>query len=293
MIDILENHLKQCVTAEQYEQYMTVFEITEQLGLDGDEYYNNLFMMFSNEQIDNLDQAIHEAVMSDIYGVLSAHGIGVDLDATIAQLEPVLRFLVMIEDTEFTELLNTIVQDELTDHAEKLAGCIQEVVGVEIEAVLPVLIEVPETVILSIKRYIEQRRANEPKEDDYSASIQASYIKALTQYVKVVQGNEMRCYQHVLIDDVTLGLPLDYYWALYNDYLTTIPMEAMIYELIGFCLISEDNDKNPTTIIGPIIEKYYGSDIDQLTQANIIITNTLINLRNAASSGMFHAPGQN
>lgn len=292
MIDILENHLKQCVTAEQFDQYMMVFEITEQLGLDSDEYYSNLMMMHSDGQIDNLDQAIHEAVMSDIYGVLSAHGIGVALEATIAQIEPVLRFLVMVEDTEFTELLETIVHDDEMDHAEKLANCIQEVVGVEVESVLPLLVEVPETVILAIKRYIAQRRANEATEYDHTASLQAAYAKSLLQYVKVVQGGEMRCYQHVQVEDVMLGLPLQHYWELYKDYLTQIPLEAMVYELIGFCLISEENESNPSTVIGPIIEQYFGSDIDKLTKANILITNTLINLRKAAASGLFHTPGQ-
>lgn len=292
MIDILENHLKQNVPTPLYDLYMAVFEITEQLGSDADEYFSNLFMMYGSGLVDDINQDIHNAVMNEVYDVLSAHGIGVSLDADLSKIEPILRFLVMIEDTEFTDEVMAIVENDLMDHGEKVAQCIEQVVGVPVEETLPILIDVPETVILSIKRYMEQRISTQPKEDDYSAPVQADYIKQLAQYVKIVQGSEMRCYQHAQIDGVELGLPIQYYWSLYREYLTSIPMEAMIYELIGFCLISDSHEKNPTETIGPIIESYYGSDIDKLTQANILITNTLINLRNSAKSGMFHEPGQ-
>ena len=289
MIDILETHIQQCVAPALADDYLAAFELTEQLGLDSDEYFSDLFMRDAQNQIENINTAIHEAIMSDVYGVLNAHGVGVSLEASLDRLLPILKFFVDIENTDFIDEIAVIVEDDSFNAGEKLAACINLVTGYSEDDLMDVLVDVPETVVKGIKLYVEKRRSNESPVEEQDPGVHEKFVQQLAQYVKIVQGNEMRCYQHANIDGVELGLPLEYYWALYRDYLTTIPMEAMIYELIGFCLISEAFDKNPMTVIIPIIEKYYGSDIDQISQATNLISNTLINIRNYAGSGMFQS----
>ncbi len=290
MIDLLQTHIEQCIAPALGADYLAAFELTEQLNLDSDEFYSDLFMRDANNQVENINAVIHDAVMSDIYAVLTTHGVGVSLEAPLDRLLPILKFFTQIENTEFIDSVSDIVQDDGFNTNEKLAACINIVTGYSEEDLHDVLVDVPESVITGLNRYMESRRKNEDPIEEQDPAIHEKYVKMLGQYIKIVQGNDMRCYQHASIEGVELGLPLEYYWALYRDYLTTIPMEAMIYEMIGFCLISESFDKNPTTMIAPIIEKYYGSDIDKISQANIIISNTLINIRNSAGSGTFQAP---
>ena len=97
----------------------------------------------------------------------------------------------------------------------------------------------------------------------------------------------MQCYKHVHEAEAAVGLPLELYWKTYQTYLLSIPEKAMIYELIGFAMISDRSGDNPSDVIGPILSTYFGDDIDKIAMAKSQINQIVIDLHNDINSGVF------
>lgn len=291
MLDILEHHLKVTLPVEQFDEYMHACELLEKLGVDSDEGDDALVMEYANGNMENLASEFHSALYSRIHDVLRAHGMGMSLEASIAHIIPVLEFFVLIENTELIQEVDDIVSNDLIGPEEKFAMCVSTVAGCEVEFVIPHLTEIPNSVITGIKRYTLQRLAVADHEDDYQAADRAQVLKSLNAYVALVNGNQMKCYEHANIHDVALDLPLEYYWGIYKDYLLSIPVKAMVLELIGFCLISDRRDADPTTTVLGVLNSHFGDDIDKSTEINMIIRQTLMNIQTSANSGLFVKPG--
>lgn len=291
MIDILENHLRNTMPVDQVEECIYASTLLECLGVEMDEAHVSMAMDYANGTIENLTNVYYDSLFNDIHSVFRNHNIGVSTESSISQILPILEFLVNIENSELIQEVSDAAKSDQFDNAERFALCVSIVTARTVEEILPHLMEVPFSVILSIQLYTSERLSTADKENDNTAENSLAYIKALTAYAQLVNGTQMKCYEYATTDGVVIGLPMDFYWQMYKDYLTSIPLQAMVYELIGFCIISDRHDSEPSTVILPIVNEYYGDDIEQSSKVSVLIRQTLLNLQTSANSGLFQKVG--
>lgn len=286
MLELLQTHLDTCFAPEEGSLIEEAIRLMAEMNVDSDDFYSNLFMEWEQGLVDNLNTAIRNAVLTDAANVITSHGIHLAEEVSLADHLHFLRFFVQVESYENQEQIYLIAKSEEMDSVEKLATAMEEVLVVDTNNIMALLGDVPERVITNMANYAAARIAEEVG-DVGEALDSRDAIHALEMFATKVQGKDMKCYKHVFEAEAAVGLPLKLLWKTYYSYLTSIPVKAMIYELIGFTIISEEAQRNPSDVIGEILSEYYGDDIDKIAYAKTTINQTLIEFRNETASGLF------
>ena len=82
-----------------------------------------------------------------------------------------------------------------------------------------------------------------------------------------------------------MGLPFAQLYQQNEQYLMELTLQAMVYECIGFALISEDGMTNPQKVIMECVGKGI-TDLERATKIQYEISKTLIEYRNEVASGI-------
>ena len=286
MLELMQSHLDTCFSPEEGSLIEEAIRLLAEMNVDTDDFYSNLFMEWEQGHIENINTAIRSAVLMDCMNVVAAHGFSLVETAKLSDYLQFMRFFVQVENYENQEQLLMIAESEEMDSVEKLATALEEVLLADVANTMALLEDVPEIVLKNMANYARDR-INETPADMSEALESRAAAEALQLFATKIQGKDMKCYKHVFEAEAAVGLPLALYWKTYYSYLVSIPVQAMVYELIGFTLISEEATQNPSDAIGAILTEYYGSDIDKIAYAKTLINQTLIEFRNEASSGVF------
>lgn len=286
MLELLKVHLDECFAVEEATLIEQAIEEMAKMNVDSDAFYSNLFMEWEQGLVENINSEIRAAVVTDAANVLTAHGITLVEDAKLSDIVVFLRFFASVEDFEMQDMLYGIVTNDEYDDVEKLCTAIEEVTGEDCTNLMAVIDHVGNAVITNMASYCQQRMLEAPI--DISEETESRELgEMLKHYALHIQGQDMACYKHVFEANASVGLPIELYWKTYHNYLSTIPREAMLYELVGFAMISDQSDKNPADVIAPILTMHFGDDIDQIAMAKTVINQIVIDLRNTLGSGVF------
>lgn len=286
MLELLKIHLQECFAIEEATLIEQAIEEMAKMNVDSDAFYSNLFMEWEQGLVENINHEIRTAVVLDASNTLLAHGVTLTETAMLRDYVAFLRFFSSIEDYEDMETVLAIACSDEYDDVEKLCTAIEEVTGEEAVNLMACIEHVQSTVVSNMIKYCSERVQEQPI--DTTEEIENRELgQALKTYADHIQGHDMACYKHVFEANAAVGLPIELYWKTYQDYLTSIPKEAMLYELIGFAIISDSADKNPADVIEPVLAMYYGEDIDQIAMAKTIVNQVIIDVRNSLTSGVF------
>lgn len=286
MLDILKIHLAECFAVEEATLIEQAIEEMAKMNVDSDSFYSNLFMEWEAGLVDNLNQEIRAAVSIDATNVMVAHGITLSESASLSDILTLLRFINAFDDYDQPEVLLDIATNEEYGAVERFAVMVEEVTAECADNVMAMIEEITPYFAANAAEVLRKVIADKPI--DISEEVESRELgKALEVYATKINGRDMQCYKHVHEAEAAVGLPLELYWKTYQTYLLSIPEKAMIYELIGFAMISDRSGDNPSDVIGPILSTYFGDDIDKIAMAKSQINQIVIDLHNDINSGVF------
>lgn len=286
MLDILKMHLSECFAVEEATLIEQAIQELALMNVDSDEQYSNLFMEWEDDLVDDLNGSIRSFVMLDCMNALTAHGIFLNEDAKLPHYINILRFINMIDDYENPQSLLDVATNEEIDAPERFAMMVEELTGEAADNILAVVDSISSSFCPSTAEVLARMIAAMPI--DTAEEVENRALgKALEVYATKINGKNMQCYKHVHEANAAVGLPLELYWKTYNAYLLSIPEDAMLYELIGFALISDRSADNPADVIAPILSTYFGDDIDKIAIAKSKINQAIIDIKGELNSGVF------
>jgi hypothetical protein len=109
--------------------------------------------------------------------------------------------------------------------------------------------------------------------------------REMDKYARVIKGQGMRSYKYLFDEEGAIGLPFEHHYRQNEQYLSALPLQAMIYECIGYALVSEGGLDNPQKLIVDCVGQYI-TDLEQMTRVQFEISKTLIEYRNEVASGV-------
>ncbi len=286
MLELLQTHLQTCFAPAEGDLIEEAIRLMAEMNMDSDDFFSGLFMEWEQGLVPDLNDGIRAAVMTDAQNVLTSHGITLIEEATLSDYTKFLRYFVAVEAYENQEQLHMIATSEEMDSVEKMATAMNEVLMEDVDCLMVLLENVPESAIAALATFALARMNEEPQ--GVAEALDSRLMTdMLNKFATAIQGKDMQCYKHVFEAEAAVGLPLQLYWNTYNSYLTALPVQALVYEMIGFAIISEETEQNPADVIGDVLSTYYGEDIDKVAYARTLVNQTLIQFRNEVGSGLF------
>jgi hypothetical protein len=288
MLPILQDHLTQTQPPAMLDLYERAVELFEKFDLDN---YNDGYvdlMLSSDGAVDGVStfsfDSLHNLTMTYLKQIATEHQITLSSEATMMHYVLVLEFIKNIEYTELVQECYDALSCEDFDNLDKFARCLDIVSDICEEDSMMFLDQVPDCVIQTMRDYFARRVELEVTTDRLDPSIRAVY-KEMDKYARVIKGQEMVSYKYLFDVEGAIGLPFEHHFRQNEAYLLNLPLQAMIYECVGFALISEDGLKDPQRIIMECVGKSI-SDLDRLTKIQYEISKTLIEYRNEVASGI-------
>lgn len=288
MLPIVEDQLRTTETPEMFILYDRMFDMFDAFDVEDYQTAYEDLMISADGAFDGVsvfdNMALHNLTMKFAKQILLEHQIGLDDFATMHHYVVVLEFIKDIEKTELLELCHDALVDESTDNIDKFSACLEIVSNIPASSSMEFIASIPDCVIETIKNYFERRIDLEVAKDSIDETVKDVY-KELDKFVRLIEGQDMRCYQYLFIEDGCVGLPFSHHFKLNEEYLLKLPLQAMLYELVGFALISENGLSNPEKTIVSTLGEYI-DDLERLTVIQYELSKVLIEYRNEIGSGI-------
>lgn len=288
MLAILEDHLKQTVPVEQFMLFHRAHELFDKYDWShAQDAFEDLMVSSDGLHGTASITAIHDLTLELLLAITTEHQISLNADAKIEQYCQVLEFVKQVEFTEFiTESVNLLSTDDL-NNTEKFCELMAMVSGGNVFDYLLYVEEIPDAVISMLKQYFAKREANEIAFDGLPEENREVYVQ-MESFSRVVAGNDMVSYQFLIANDGAIGMPLEFYWKLHEEYLKSLPDEDLIYELIGFGMMSSGGLDDVMAVVNTLLSNQF-SNIDHLIKLQNLLTTTLVEYRNEISTGVARA----
>ncbi|BAW19231.1 hypothetical protein [Ralstonia phage RP31] len=288
MLAILQDHLSLTVPPELQALYERACDMFDQYDLEDYQLGYEDLLVSSDGAVDHASVADNDAIwrltMQYLKQITTEHQITLSDDATMLNYIVVLEFIKQIERTELIqECLDALSCDDL-DNVDKFTRCMFDVSGVLEEDSMVFMLDIPDCVIATMREYFSRRVELEVETERLDPETKEVY-REMDKYARVIQGQEMRSYRYLFEDEGTIGLPFEHHYRENEDYLLQLPLQAMIYECIGYALVSEGGVENPQQVIMDCVGKTI-SDLERLTTIQYEISKTLIEYRNEVASGI-------
>lgn len=288
MLDILQDHLSLTQPPAMFELYDRANDLFDQFDLEDYQFgYQDLLISAdgAGDGVSIADNtAIYNLTMQYLKQITTEHQITLSQQASMLNYIQVLEFIKQIERTELVqECVDALGCDEF-DNLDKFSLCLFVVVSLPQEDSMLFLEEIPDCVIATMYSYFKNRADLEVETDRLDPATRDAY-REMDKYARVVKGQEMRSYKYLFEEDGAVGLPFEHHYKMNTEYLLNLPTTALIYESIGFALVSEGGLSNPQKTILDCLGKYI-TDLEQLTIIQIEITKVLIDYRNEVASGI-------
>lgn len=289
MLEILDIHLAETETPEMHSLYRRIMEMFDQYDVEDYNVAYEDLMISADGAFDGVsvfdNQALHRLTIQFAEQILREHHIQVlDTVTTLLPYILILEFIKAIERTEYVNECHDILAAPELDALDKFAECMALVTNVPFETSMEFLGVVEDCVIATLLNYFTQRVSLLDVTDTLDETTKAVY-REVDKYARLCQGQEMRSYKYLFEDDGCIGLPFSHHFIANQDYLLGLPLEAMLYECIGFALVSENGLTNPEQEIIAVLGQYI-NDIDRLTVIQYTLSKILIQYRNEISSGV-------
>ena len=288
MLPILQDHLSLAVPPELMALYERVHDLFDKYDLEDYELGFEDLMVSADGAGDGIsmasNEAIHKLTMTYLKQITTEHQITLSEDATMLHYIQVLEFVRQIEFTELVqECLDTLECDDL-DNLDKFGRCMLLVSSIAEEDSMMFMASIPDCVIATMRSYFARRVELEVGTDQLDPAMRDVY-REMDKYARVIKGQEMLSYKYLFEDEGAIGLPFEHHYKQNEKYLLSLPTQAMIYECIGFALISENGLVNPQQVIMDCVGKSL-TDLEQITKLQYEISKTLIEYRNEVASGI-------
>lgn len=288
MLAILEDHLSLTQPPAMFDLYRRANDLFDQYDLEDYQLGYDDLLISSDGSGDGLsianDSAIYNLTMQYLLQIMKEHQITLSDSASMLHYITVLEFIKQIEFTELVQEAYDALSCEEYDNIDKFAQCMEIVSGIALEDSMLYLDEIPDCVIKTTKDYFANRVQLEVQTETLDATARDVY-REMDKYARVVKGQNMRSYQYLFEAEGAIGLPFDHHYKQNEDYLTALPITALIYECIGYALISQDGLANPQKVIMDCLGNYIG-DLEQLANIQYEVSTILIQYRNEVASGI-------
>lgn len=282
-----------------FEDHIALTETPEMQNL-----YRRVYDLFSLYDWDHVNEALEDMLVSDatvgtgvadnvaIYNytlemcqvLLREHGLQLAEDAHLRDYADYMEFIKEIENTSLLNECMQCLENEDMDNEEKFAQIVEFVIGRNIEATIEMVHNVPNSVLISLKQYFEGRLLFEKQTEDIDPKYER-ICKEMDLFARTINGQEMASYKHLFKDNGIIGMEFSFYWTRYQEYLLTLAPQDLVYECIGFALLSEDGMNNPQKLIMDRVNAAFGN-LETVTEIQNTLVKTLIEYRNKVSSGV-------
>lgn len=288
MLSILQDHLSLTQPPEMMALYERAIVLFDKYDLEDYQLGYEDLLVSADGAVDGQstasDMAIHNLTMIYLKQITTEHQITLSSEATMLHYIQVLEFVREIEATELVqECLDALNCDDF-DNLDKFARCMLLVSSVLEEDSMMYLDSIPDCVISTMRGYFARRAELEVQTEQLDPATRDVY-REMDKYARIIKGQEMLSYKFLFEEEGAVGLPFEHHYRANEAYLLGLPLEAMVYEVIGFALISEGGLTNPQQIIMDCLGKTI-SDLERITRIQYEISKTLIDYRNEVASGI-------
>lgn len=288
MLSILQDHLSQTQTPEMLTLYMRANDLFDKFDLEDYQLAFEDLLVSADGAVDGVSvlssDAIYNLTMSFLHQITTEHQITLSSSASMLNYIDVLEFVRQIEYTELIqECLDAVNCDDI-DNLDKFSRCMLIVNSIPEEDSMLYLEMIPDCVINTMHSYFAHRVELEVITEALDPSVRDVY-REMDKYARIIKGQEMLSYKYLFDEDGVVGLPFNHHYRQHEVYLLGLPLQAMVYECIGFALLSEGGLTNPQQIILESVGTAI-TDLDRLTRIQYEISKTLIEYRNEISSGI-------
>lgn len=288
MLPILQDHLSLTVPPEMLSLYERANDLFDKYGLEDYQLGYEDVLISADGAVDGIsiagNDAIYSLTMTYLKQIITEHQITLSMSASMLHYIQVLEFIKQIEFTELIQECLDVLSCEDIDNLDKFSRCLLIVSSIEEEDSMLFLESIPDCVISTMRVYFARRVELEISTDRLDPSIRDVY-REMDKYVRIIKGQDMLSYKYLFENDGVIGLPFEYHYKQNEIYLQNLPVQAMVYECIGFALISEDGLTNPQQTIMNCVGSSI-TDLERITRLQYEISKTLIEYRNEVSSGI-------
>lgn len=288
MLAILQDHLSLTQPPEMFALYERANDLFDKFDLEDYQLGYEDLLVSADGAGDGVSTASNEAIytltMTYLKQIMAEHQIGLNADAGMLQYIQVLEFIRAIELTELVqECLDALSCDDM-DNLDKFIRCMLVVSSIEEEDAMLFVESIPDCVIKTMRDYFDRRVDLEVQTDTLDPAARDVY-REMDKYARLIKGQNMRSYQYLFTDEGAIGLPFEHHYRQNEAYLATLPLEAFVYECIGYALVSEGGLSNPQQVIMDCVGKTL-TDLERATRVQYEISKTLIEYRNEVASGI-------
>lgn len=288
MLSILQDHLSQTVPPAMMELFERANDLFEKFDLEDYQLGYEDLLVSSDGAVDGSStcstEALYNLTMQFLKQITDEHQITLSSEAQMTQYILVLEFIRQIEFTELIQDCLDCLSCEDYDNLDKFGMCMGIVSGIQEEDAMVFLDTIPDCVIKTMRDYFARRVELEVETDQLDPAMREVY-REMDKYARVIKGQDMRSYKYLFDEEGALDLPFEYHYRQNEAYLLGLPVEAMVYECIGFALVSEGGLTNPQQTIMNCIGKAI-TDLERATKIQYQISKTLIEYRNEVASGV-------
>jgi hypothetical protein len=288
MLSILQDHLSQTVPPAMMELFERANDLFEKFDLEDYQLGYEDLLVSSDGAVDGAStcssEALYNLTMQYLKQITDEHQITLNPEAQMLQYILVLEFIRQIEFTELIQDCLDALACEDFDNLDKFTMCMSIVSAVPEEDSMLFLDVIPDCVIRTMKDYFARRVDLEVETDMLDPEVKAVY-REMDKYARVIKGQDMRSYKYLFDEEGAIGLPFENHYRQNEAYLLKLPVQAMVYECIGFALVSEGGLTNPQQVIMDCIGRAI-TDLEQTTKIQFEISKTLIEYRNEVASGV-------
>jgi hypothetical protein len=288
MLSILQDHLSQTVPPAMMELFERANDLFEKFDLEDYQLGYEDLLVSSDGAVDGAStcssEALYNLTMQYLKQITDEHQITLNPEAQMLQYILVLEFIRQIEFTELIQDCLDALACEDFDNLDKFTMCMSIVSAVPEEDSMLFLDVIPDCVIRTMKDYFARRVDLEVETDMLDPEVKAVY-REMDKYARVIKGQDMRSYKYLFDEEGAIGLPFENHYRQNEAYLLKLPVQAMVYECIGFALVSEGGLTNPQQVIMDCIGRAI-TDLEQTTKIQFEISKTLIEYRTEVASGV-------
>lgn len=288
MLAILQDHLSLTQPPEMLALYERANDLFEKFDLEDYQLGYEDLLVSADGAGDGVsmadDLAIFNLTMTFLKQITTEHQITLNDEASMANYVQVLEFIKTIEETELVQDCLDAISNEEMDNLDKFARCMFIVSSIEEEDSMLFLDVIPDCVISTMRDYFQRRVDLEVQTESLDPATRDVY-REMDKYARIIKGQDMLSYKYLFEAEGAIGLPFEHHYRQHEQYLLGLPLEAFVYECIGFALISEGGLTNPQQVIMDCVGKTI-TDLERATRVQYEISKTLIEYRNEIASGI-------
>ena len=288
MLDILQDHLSLTQPPAMFDLYERANDLFDKFDLEDYQLGYQDLLITADGAGDGLrvadNTAIYNLTMQYLLQITTEHQITLNNDASMRNYVELLEFIKQIEYTELIQECADVLGCEEYDNLDKFGKCMDIVSSIPEEDSMLFLETIPDCLIRTMKAYFDNRVTLEVETESLDPETR-DVFREMDKYARIIKGQEMRSYKYLFEEEGVVGLPFEYHYNQNEQYLVELNSEALIYECIGYALLSEGGLNNPQQTIIDCLGKY-NTDLDALTKLQYDISKVLIDYRNEVASGI-------